>query len=256
MRARATVVRASGRRCTVAASTPLAALAAALRPQARRLRGARLRQLRAAQRPQLGPAVRGPDRGRAQQRPGRLGLQGQRPRRTSGSGRRRTRGCATGDRVLWFYCVLDPATRQLPALAARRPRRSARARRRRRCGARVRLRRQAHAGARSPGARVTLATGTSESSRRSAPRTASAVLTLPARRAGTTLAATRRTASLRPSRSRSGRAEGAPPAAILGALLVAAGRGRARRLQRRARATPIREGATLTRDARLRRGGC
>ena len=88
VRARKTVVRASGRRCAVAASTPLGALAGRAASQADRLRGPRLRQLRATQHPQLGPAVRDPDRARAQQRRGRVGVQDRRPHAGNGRGGR------------------------------------------------------------------------------------------------------------------------------------------------------------------------
>ena len=56
--------------------------------QAGRLRGPRLRQLRAAEHPQLGPAVRDPDRARAQQRRGRVGVQDRRPHAGDGRGGR------------------------------------------------------------------------------------------------------------------------------------------------------------------------
>ena len=51
------------------------------------------------------------DRRRAQQRPGRLGLQGRRLARDVGAGDPAGRRLRGGDRVLWFYCVLDAATR-------------------------------------------------------------------------------------------------------------------------------------------------
>ena len=57
---------------------------------------ARLRLVRAAQRPQLRAAVRGPRGGGAQQRAGRLGVQGERPRRHGRGGGRFGRAPAEG----------------------------------------------------------------------------------------------------------------------------------------------------------------
>ena len=48
---------------------------------------------------------------RAQPRPGRLGLQGQRPRAAASGAADATGRLRAGDRVLWLYCVLDAGER-------------------------------------------------------------------------------------------------------------------------------------------------
>jgi hypothetical protein len=111
LRARATVVRASGRTCKVAASTPLAALAAALRPagtgwHVRDFGSCERRRSRSSG--QLFVDRVAADRNRGQDgwvykvndRAGTIGA-------ADPTGRR----LRAGDRVVWFYCMLDAASK-------------------------------------------------------------------------------------------------------------------------------------------------
>ena len=135
VRARATTVRVSGRRCALATGTPLAALVRS-RPGRLGLRdfGSCTRRARDG-----GEPVRAIDPDRPQPRRGRLGLQGGSRRPRAGArdpagpfGRGRLR---TGQRVTWFYGREARATSSARWSCGRRPGR------RHGLGARDRLRR-------------------------------------------------------------------------------------------------------------------
>ena len=111
VRARETVVRASGRACRVAASTPLAALAAALgkRRVAWHVRDfGRCERRRARSSGQLFV-----DRVRGERNAGQDGwvYKVNDLARSAGAADRAARRLRRGDRVLWFFCRLDAASR-------------------------------------------------------------------------------------------------------------------------------------------------
>jgi len=111
LRARATVVRASGRACKVPGSTPLAALIAALGP---RDVGRHLRDYGSCDRRRAGSSAQlfvdriGKDRNRGQN--GWVYKVNDFARNVGAADVAAPR-LRTGDRVLWLYCVLDPASR-------------------------------------------------------------------------------------------------------------------------------------------------
>jgi hypothetical protein len=177
VRARTQVVKASGRRCRVAASTPLAALAAILRRQhtdwhVRDFGSCERRSARSSG--QLFVDRVAGDRNRGQDGwfykvDDRAGNQGAGEVGSGANGRLRR-----GDRVAWFYCVLDAATRScqrtlrvIPDSASGSP------------GAALRVRVRGYDNERRaaavPGARVELGTASAV-----ADKNGVAVLTLPA----------------------------------------------------------------------------
>ena len=186
LRARPTVVRASGRACKVSGSTPLAALVAALD----RRRIGRLCATSAAA-SGGGAGSSGQlfvDRiaQRAQPRPGRLGLQGQRLRAlASGRADLAGRAAARGRPRAVALLRAGPATRSCQRSLRVVPDASVRTAGRVAARARARLRRRAAPRRRRPGARVTLGPATAVTDANGA-ATADALR----RRVATTLSAT------------------------------------------------------------------